>query len=177
MKRIAVYCGASDGYNPAYVAAADAFGRTMAQRGIGLVYGGGGTGLMGAVGRGVLAAGGEVIGVIPRALYALELALEEATEMIVVDTMHERKAKMIELSDGFVVLPGGIGTMEELFEVWTWNSLKFIDYPLGLLNTAGYYDQLIAFAAHQVEEGFVKQTAFDLVKVSAEPNELVDMMF
>jgi uncharacterized protein (TIGR00730 family) len=155
MKRLAVYCGSSPGADPAFADAARATGEEMARRGIGLVYGGGRLGLMGIVADAVLAAGGEAHGVIPRALIDLEVAHTGLTEIHVVDTMHERKAKMTELADAFVALPGGIGTFDELFEAWTWNALGYHAKPFCLLNVAGFWDGLLGFLDHTMASGFM----------------------
>jgi uncharacterized protein (TIGR00730 family) len=155
MKRLAVYCGSSPGADPAFAAAARATGEEMARRGIGLVYGGGRLGLMGIVADAVLAGGGEAHGVIPQALIDLEVAHTGLTEIHVVDTMHERKAKMTELTDAFVALPGGIGTFDELFEAWTWNALGYHAKPFCLLNVAGFWDGLLGFLDHTAASGFM----------------------
>ncbi|HLO76698.1 MAG TPA: TIGR00730 family Rossman fold protein, partial [Magnetospirillum sp.] len=169
MRRVCVFCGSSRGTNPAYAEAAAATGRLIAQRGLGLVYGGGDVGLMGIVANAALAAGGEVIGVIPDALMRMEVGNPNLTALHVVGTMHERKAMMAELSDGFIALPGGIGTLEELFEVWTWGQLGLHPKPLGLLDVAGYYDHLHAFLDHTVAEGFLKDRHRAMVAVDADP--------
>lgn len=156
MKRIAVFCGSSPGKAPHYAELARHVGATLAQRGYGLVYGGGRMGLMGAVADGALDAGGEVIGVIPKALLDAELAHHGCTVLEVVDTMHERKARFTELSDGFITLPGGIGTMEELWEVLSWAQIGYHNKPVGLLNARGYYDHLLTLYDHLIAEGFVR---------------------
>lgn len=155
LNRIAVYCGSSPGCDPAFAAAARELGRTLAERKIGLVYGGGKVGMMGVLADAALDAGGEVIGVIPHALVEAELAHPQASEMVTVATMHERKARFTELSDGFICLPGGIGTLDEMFEAWTWNALGYHDKPLCLLNAAGYWDRLTGFLDHATESGFM----------------------
>ena len=154
--RICVFTGSSSGTRPEYRAAAKALGATLASRGIGLVYGGAKVGLMGAVADAALAAGGEVIGVIPQALIDREIGHTGLTEQHVVGSMHERKAKMAELSDGFIALPGGAGTLEELIEVYTWSQLGMHDKPMGVLNVKGYYDGLAAMLDHAVQEGFLR---------------------
>ena len=156
MRRICVFCGSNPGRLPAYRAAAVALGRTLAERGIGLVYGGASVGLMGAVADAALAAGGEATGVIPRALMDRELGHSGLTELRVVGSMHARKALMAELSDGFIALPGGAGTLEEIFEIWTWSQLGDHEKPCGLLNVAGFYDRLIGFLDHAAAEGFMR---------------------
>ncbi len=156
MRRLCVFCGSNPGRLPAYREAAAALGRTLAERGVGVVYGGASVGLMGVVADAALAAGGEVIGVIPRALMDRELGHAGLTELRVVGSMHARKAMMAELSDGFVALPGGAGTLEEIFEIWTWAQLGDHDKPCGLLNVAGFYDRLIGFLDHAASEGFMR---------------------
>ncbi|MAW99674.1 MAG: TIGR00730 family Rossman fold protein [Sphingomonas sp.] len=156
MKRLAVYCGSATPADPVYIEAARHVGRSLAERGIGVVYGGGKLGLMGAVADSALAAGGEVIGIIPQALVNAEVAHQGLTELHVVETMHERKARFTELSDGFVTIPGGTGTMDELWEAMSWAQLGYHADPVGLLNIAGYYDHLIAFVAKMGEVGFLR---------------------
>jgi uncharacterized protein (TIGR00730 family) len=176
MKRICVYCGASAGMSLDYVGAALRCGETLAQLGIGLVYGGGNIGLMGAVADGALSAGGEVIGVIPHHLADKELAHERATQMIRVDSMHERKHRMAELSDGFLILPGGIGTLEEMFEVFTWLQLGLHDKPIGMLNVAGFYDPLLSFLDSMVVNAFLRHEHRDMLLVEAELEPLITRM-
>jgi uncharacterized protein (TIGR00730 family) len=154
--RICVYTGSRHGSRPEYRSTAEAFGALLAREGIGLVYGGGRLGLMGVVADAALAAGGEVVGIIPQKLVDLEVAHSGLTELHVVGSMHERKALMADLSDGFVALPGGIGTLEELFEVWAWLHLGYHDKPCGLLNVSGFYDPLITFLDSIVTEGFLR---------------------
>jgi uncharacterized protein (TIGR00730 family) len=156
MKRVAVYCGSATPADPIYIEAARTVGRSLAERGIGVVYGGGKLGLMGAVADSALEAGGEVIGVIPTALVNAEVAHRGLTELHVVDTMHERKARFTELADGFVNLPGGTGTMDELWEALSWAQLGYHADPIGLLNIAGYYDKLIDFWLHMGTVGFLR---------------------
>lgn len=155
--RLCVYTGSRHGSRPEYHQAAETFGALLAREGVGLVYGGGRLGLMGVIADAALAAGGEVIGIIPQKLVDLEVAHTGLSELHVVDSMHERKARMADFSNGFVALPGGIGTMEELFEVWAWLHLGYHDKPCGLLNVAGFYDQLIVFLDRMVEEGFLRR--------------------
>ena len=174
MKRVCVFCGSSPGASPRYVEAARAMGRTLAERGIELVYGGGGVGLMGAVADAALEAGGVVVGVIPRALELRELAHARLTTLHVVGSMHERKAKMAELSHGFVALPGGMGTLEEFAEVLTWAQLGLHARPCGLLDVGGYYQPLIAFFDRAVAEGFVRPEHRRLMVVGEEPGALLD---
>ncbi|MEO6215581.1 MAG: TIGR00730 family Rossman fold protein [Sphingomonas sp.] len=156
MNRLAVYCGSATPADPVYIQTARAVGRTLAERGIGVVYGGGRLGLMGAIADSALEAGGEVIGIIPQALVAAEVAHRGLTELHVVDTMHQRKQAFTDLSDGFVNLPGGTGTMDELWEALSWAQIGYHAKPVGLLNVAGYYDHLIAFYAKMGEVGFLR---------------------
>jgi uncharacterized protein (TIGR00730 family) len=156
MKRLAVYCGSATPADLTYIDAARHVGRTLAQRGIGVVYGGGRLGLMGAVADAALEAGGEVIGVIPEALVGAEVAHRGCTELHVVQTMHQRKQFFTDLSDGFVTIPGGVGTMDELWEAISWAQLGYHNKPVGLLNVAGFYDQLIGFNRQMVEAGFIR---------------------
>ena len=176
MKRVCVFCGSSAGTRPVYAEAARAMGRTLAERGTGLVYGGGRVGLMGEVADAVLAAGGEVTGVIPRGLMEREVGHRGLTSLEVVGTMHERKARMADLADGFVALPGGYGTLDELCEVLTWSQLGIHAKPCGVLNVEGYFDALLALFDHSVAEGFVRPAHRALVLEGAEPGELLDRM-
>ena len=168
---VCVFCGASTGSNPAYREAAIALGKELARRQLTLVYGGGAVGLMGIVADAALAAGGEVIGIIPESLKSKEIGHNGLTRLEVVDGMHARKARMAELSDAFIALPGGLGTFEELFEVWTWGQLGYHGKPLGLLNVAGYYDGLLAFLRTSVASGFMGDWQMELLQadMSAEP--------
>ncbi len=163
MKRIAVYCGSATPADPRYIELARDVGRTLATRNIGLVYGGGRLGLMGAVAAGALAAGGEVIGVIPEALAGSEIANTDCTQLHTVPGMHERKKAFTDLSDGFVTLPGGVGTMDELWEAMSWAQLGYHANPVGLLNAFGFYDALIAFNARMAETGFVRPAHHDIL--------------
>ena len=156
MKRLAVYCGSATPEDPRYMELAAQVGATLAQHGIGVVYGGGRLGLMGAVATGALEAGGEVIGVIPEALANSEVANHDCTELHTVSGMHERKKLFTDLSDGFVTIPGGVGTMDELWEAMSWAQLGYHSNPVGLLNAFGFYDQLIAFNSHMASVGFVR---------------------
>lgn len=156
LKRICVFCGSRRGRRPEYVAAARAVGATLGRRGIGLVYGGGGVGVMGELADAALAHDGEVIGVIPHSLLEWEVGHTRIADLRVVDTMHERKALMASLSDAFIALPGGYGTLEELFEVLTWAQLGLHPKPCGLLNVGGYFDPLLRLVEHMVEEGFLR---------------------
>ena len=163
LNRICVFCGSHFGVDPSYRAAAAELGEQMARRGLGLVYGGGNVGLMGVVADSVLAAGGEVIGIIPRSLRDREVAHHGITELQVVDSMHERKRLMYGQAEAVVAMPGGIGTFDELFESLTWNQLDIHHKPAGLLNVGGYFDPLIAMLDRAVEQGFVGRTARDLL--------------
>ena len=176
LRTVCVFCAANTGVVPGYVAAADAMGRHLATTGRRLVYGGGRTGLMGALADGALAAGGEVIGIMPKHLVDREVAHTGLTTLHVVSSMHERKALLAELSDGFLAMPGGLGTMEELFEIWTWGQLGLHRKPYGVLNVAGFYGPLLAFLDHAVREGFVRQEYRDLLAVDTEPAALVARM-
>lgn len=159
---LCVYCGSRPGVDPAFMALAENVGRWIGQHQGQLVYGGGRSGLMGCVAQATLAAGGRVVGVIPKALVEREFANHDCTELHVVDTMHERKRLMAERADAFLALPGGIGTFEEFFEVWTWRQLGYHDKPIGLLNASGYYDGLLTFLKHSVAQEFMNswQMAF-----------------
>ncbi len=170
---ICVYCGSKPGANPLFTAAAVAVGNWIAYHGGQLVYGGGSGGLMGTVADATLAAGGRVVGIIPKALVEKEWAHHGCTELHVVENMHERKRMMAEHADAFVALPGGLGTLEELFEVWTWRQLGYHDKPIGLLNTAGYYDGLLAFLAQAMQRGFLGETQLGLVRADPEPAKLL----
>ena len=176
MKRIAVYCGSATPADPRYVQLARDVGADLAHRGIGVVYGGGRLGLMGAVAGGAMAAGGEVIGVIPRSLANAEVANHDLTELILVDTMHERKAEFTRLSDGFISLPGGVGTMDELWEAVSWAQLGYHAKPVGLLNAYGFYDQLLAFNHHMIETGFIRQVHAGILLAEAELDLLLIRM-
>ncbi|MEY2683778.1 MAG: hypothetical protein RJA09_922 [Pseudomonadota bacterium] len=170
---IAVYCGSRPGTDPSHLAHAQATGRWIGERGGQLVYGGGNNGLMGAVAQATLAAGGTVVGVIPRSLVEREFANRNCTELHVVDTMHERKQLMAERADGFLALPGGIGTFEELFEVWTWRQLGYHGKPVGLLNAGGYYSGLLAFLASAVDAGFMTPWQMDLLQTGEQLDTLL----
>ena len=176
MKRLAVYCGSALPADPVYVESARAVGRTLAGRGIGIVYGGGRLGLMGAVADAALEAGGEVIGVIPEALVRAEVAHQGCTELHVVQTMHQRKALFTDLSDGFITLPGGVGTMDELWEAISWAQLGYHAKPVGLLNVAGFYDQLIAFNQHMIATGFIRPQHASILSHAETIEALLDKM-
>lgn len=176
MKRVCVYCGSSPGVNPAHRDAAAHLGTSLASRGIGLVYGGGNVGLMGIIADAALSAGGEVIGVIPSALMNKELGHAGVTKLHVVGSMHERKQLMADLSEGFISLPGGIGTLEELFETFTWLQLGFHDKPVGLLNVNGFYDHLLAFLRHATAEGFLRTGHLESLLVETACETLLERM-
>ena len=176
MKALCVYCGSRQGTDPAFAAAARDVGNAIGRRGWRLVYGGGGSGLMGEVADAALAAGARSTGVIPSALMQRELGHRGLEELLVVETMHERKRMMAERSDAFVALPGGIGTFEELFEVWTWLQLGYHAKPVGLLNVAGYYDPLLAFLDRSVAQGFVPPAQRALLQVETHADALLDRL-
>jgi uncharacterized protein (TIGR00730 family) len=176
LRRICVYCGSNAGNDPAHRAAAHDLGAFLARGGLGLVYGGGNVGLMGTVADGALSQSGEVIGVIPKSLMEKELGHGGVTELHVVTSMHERKQMMVDLSDGFIALPGGFGTLDELFETLTWLQLSFHDKPVGLLNVGGFFDGLIEFIAHMSHSGFLKPEHAQCVLVENEPAKLLTAM-
>ena len=171
--RLCVFCGSNAGQDPVYLATARALGEALAAIGIGLVYGGASVGLMGAVADAVLAKGGNVIGVMPQALVDKEIAHKGLSDLRVVGSMHERKALMAELADGFIALPGGLGTFEELFEVWTWAQLGYHRKPCALLNAGGFYDKLTDFLDDVVERGFVKPIHRAMLIVESDPAALI----
>jgi uncharacterized protein (TIGR00730 family) len=173
MKRLCVYCGSNLGDSPAYRHAAETLARALAERGIGIVYGGGNVGLMGAVADAALEAGGEVIGVIPQALMDREVGHAGLSELRVVGSMHERKLAMADLSDAFVALPGGIGTLEELIEVYTWSQLGLHAKPCSLLDVAGYWGPLVAALDRMVESGFLRAQHRELLVVADDPDDLL----
>jgi uncharacterized protein (TIGR00730 family) len=172
--RLTVFCGSSLGRSPSYAEAARVFGREMVSRGIGLVYGGAAVGLMGVLADTVLAGGGEVIGVIPKSLVAREIAHANLSELRVVETMHERKALMGTLGEGFVALPGGAGTLDELFEAWTWAQLGIHTKPCAILNAGGYFDSLLRLVEHSVAEGFVRPEYAESLIADSDPSRLLD---
>ncbi|MBT9596510.1 MAG: TIGR00730 family Rossman fold protein [Vitreoscilla sp.] len=173
---VCVYCGSRNGTSPAFRAAAQALGRLIGERSWRLVYGGGNVGLMGVTADAALAAGAEVVGVIPERLVHLEVGHRALTELHVVPTMHERKRLMAELADVFVALPGGIGTFEELFEVWTWRHLGYHDQPIGLLNVEGFYDPLLTFMRHTLQAGFIDASQQAMLTVHDDPATLLDRL-
>ena len=176
MKRLAIYCGSATPSDPQYIATATAVGTALAQRDIAVVYGGGRLGLMGAVADAALAAGGEVIGVIPEALVGAEVAHKGCTELHVVPGMHERKRLFTDLSDGFITLPGGVGTMDELWEAISWSQLGYHSKPVGLLNIGGFYDHLVAFNRHMADVGFVREAHTGIMIVRDELDALIEAM-
>jgi uncharacterized protein (TIGR00730 family) len=176
VKRVAVYCGSATPADPVYIESARAIGRSLAGLGIGVVYGGGKLGLMGAVADSALEAGGEVIGVIPQALVDAEVAHRGLTELHVVETMHERKARFTELSDGFLTIPGGTGTMDELWEAMSWAQLGYHAKPVGLLNVAGFYDGLLEFVGKMSEVGFLRPQHQSILLSDTELDSLLDKM-
>ncbi|RMF76275.1 MAG: TIGR00730 family Rossman fold protein [Chloroflexi bacterium] len=176
MQRFCVFCGSNDGSQPIYVEAARQLGTALAERGVGLVYGGGQVGLMGAVAHAALDAGGEVIGVMTEDLMRKEIGFRELPQLHVVETMHERKMKMAELADAFIVMPGGFGTMEEFFEMAAHGLLGYHDKALSFLNTGGYYDTLFAFFKHIADEQFIAASFIDLLIVDDSPTRLVERL-
>lgn len=175
MQRVCVYCGSNGGKRADYLNMAQALGTELAQRQLTLVYGGAKVGLMGAIADATLAQGGQVIGVLPQALMTKELAHQGLTELHIVSSMHERKLMMAELSDAFIALPGGLGTLEELSEIATWTQLGLHRKPCGVLNVAGYYDNLIAFIHHAVQEGFIPESQRSLILSATSPSELLNL--
>jgi uncharacterized protein (TIGR00730 family) len=173
IRRLAIFCGSNPGVRPDYVEAARSLGRLLAQRGIGIVYGGSSVGLMAALADAMMDELGDVIGVIPRMLVEREVANKALTDLRIVESMHERKALMAKLADGFVALPGGIGTLEEFFETWTWAQLGMHSKPCGLLNVAGYFDPLLTFLDHAVSEKFVREVHRAMVVVERDPAALL----
>jgi len=173
---VCVYCGSRHGASPRFTEAARAVGRLIGERGWQLVYGGGNVGLMGEVADATLAAGGRVIGVIPQRLVHKEVGHRGLSELHIVQTMHERKQMMAEKAQAFVALPGGIGTLEELFEVWTWRHIGYHDQPIGLLNVDGFYDPLLAFMQRTLDQGFIDAEQQAMLAVEAEPERLLDRL-
>ena len=174
IKNICVYCGSSAGKNLAYSVVAKNLGKALCERDIGLVYGGAAVGIMGVVANSVLENGGKAIGIIPRSLAVKEVAHNGLSELHVVDSMHERKAMMAEYSDGFIALPGGWGTLEEIFEILTWSQLGFHQKPCGLLNVEGYYNGLVNFLDHAFDQKFVNELCRPMLMTSDEPQALLD---
>jgi len=176
MRSICVFCGSSSGKNELYKAQTKQFGELISKNDMTLVYGGGKVGLMGILADAVIETGGKSIGVIPQSIVELEIAHDNLTELFIVDSMSERKIKMTELSDAFVALPGGFGTLDELAEVLTYNQLRIIDKPVGLLNVNGYFDPMISFFNHAVEEGFVREEHRNNIFISDDADELLEML-
>jgi len=176
MKNIAVFCGSSFGKNDIYTEQAELLGEAIAKKGLGLIYGGAKVGLMGVIANAALDAGGKVIGVLPRFLQTKEIAHTDLTELILVDTMHDRKAKMSELCDGVIAIPGGYGTMEEFFELLTWGQLGLHKKPVAILNVNGFYDGLIALADNMVTQGFLKQFNRDMLLIDDNIEKLLNKM-
>jgi uncharacterized protein (TIGR00730 family) len=174
VKRVCVYCGSNPGRLPDYLEAAEQLGTLLSEQRLGLVYGGASVGVMGAVADAALSRGAEVIGVIPSALATREVAHPSLTELIVVESMHERKARMAELSDGFIAMPGGWGTMEEIFEALTWAQLGLHSKPCGLLNVAGYFDHLEAFLEHAIDQAFVRPEYRPMIIADSDPKRLLE---
>ena len=173
MKSVCVYCGSSSGARPLYVEAARAFGRALVEHDLALIYGGGKVGLMGTIADTVMEAGGRAIGVIPELLVSKEIGHKGLTELHVVPDMHHRKKMMADLSDAFVAMPGGVGTLEELFEAYTWAQLGYHQKPVAVLNIDGFYDPLIAMLKHTVQEGFMRQTYLDALEFDSDATELI----
>jgi uncharacterized protein (TIGR00730 family) len=176
VKRLAIYCGSAPGSRPEFAEATRATAAAMVGRGVDLVYGGGRLGCMGIIADSVLAGGGRVFGVIPKALVNLEVAHDGITELTTVETMHERKAKMTDLADAFLALPGGIGTLDELFEAWSWNALGYHKKPLCLLNIDGFWDGMIAFVDHATDSGFLSPRRREQLLVAASPDEALELL-
>jgi uncharacterized protein (TIGR00730 family) len=176
LKRITVFCGSSPGANPAYMQAAAKLGEVLARRGLGLVFGGGNVGLMGQIAKSAGEAGGEVIGVIPRGLVKREVALTSLADLRVVENMHERKALMSDLADGFIALPGGFGTLEEMFEILTWGQLGLHKKPCGVLNVAGYFDRMLNFMDHVAGQQFIAPEHRAMLLVEQDPEALLERL-
>ena len=176
MKQVCIFCGSYAGAQPMYMEVAHAIGLGLAKRSIGLVYGGGRVGLMGAIADGTIAGGGHVTGVIPQSLVDRELAHKGLNELHIVTSMHERKAMMAQIAEGFIALPGGFGTLDELFEIITWAQLGFHRKPIALLNVGGYFNPLLAFIAHMSTEGFIKPEHSTAMLVKAEVDDLLDTL-
>ncbi len=176
LRRVTVYAGSRNGNNPAYAEAAALLGAELASRGIGVIYGGGKTGLMGALSDAVISAGGELVGIMPRWLVDKEVAHPGVLDFRITDSMHERKKMMADMADAFIALPGGFGTMDELFEVLTWAQIGLHDKPIGMLDVAGYFAPFVTFARHVAEEGFIAREHESLYVVEAEPDTLVSRL-
>lgn len=176
MNSVCVFCGSNSGNGASYLLAAQRLGRIIAEKNLTLVYGGGNVGLMGELANTVLQYNGKVIGVIPQDLVARETALRDVTDLRIVNSMHERKALMSELSDGFIAMPGGIGTLEEFFEIWTWAQLGIHSKPVCLFNANNYYDLLIKFIYNIVSENFVKEETLQMILIESDPEALIEKM-
>lgn len=176
IKSLCVFCGSNPGQGDDYLTAARDLGTALARRGIALVYGGGSVGLMGAVANATLRVGGRAIGVIPKSLWDMEVGHRSLSDLHIVESMHERKAMMAELADAFMVLPGGIGTLEEFFEIWTWAQLDFHRKPVGVLDVGGYYGGLFTFLDHMVQQGFLKPQHRGRVLVDQDPRALLNSL-
>lgn len=176
MQRICVFCGSNRGTQPAYALAAEALGDELVKRGLGLVYGGASVGLMGILADRVLAGGGEVIGVMPQALVSREVGHRGLTAFHEVESMHERKAMMADLADGFIAMPGGFGTLDELFEILTWTQLGLHQKPVGVLNSRGYFDLLFRFLQHAAREGFMPLAHLEILLYAEEVNQLLELV-
>jgi uncharacterized protein (TIGR00730 family) len=177
LKKLAVYCGSSNGAREEYIESAVDLGKKIVERGFGLVYGGGCNGIMNIIAGAVLSSGGEVIGVAPRMFVDAGRTRNDLSQFYIVDTMHQRKAKIVSMVDGFIALPGGIGTLEELLEIYTWSQLGLNTKPCGLLNVCGYYDPLLQMFDRSVKEGFLSKTSRALLQVEEQPGALLDRMF
>ncbi|MBU1340027.1 MAG: TIGR00730 family Rossman fold protein [Proteobacteria bacterium] len=177
MKRICVFCGSSPGSQPEYVELAAQLGKELAKKNIGLVYGGGSVGMMGVLATSVVKNNGDVTGVITRQLFEMEVGFTQLSDLRIVESMHERKALMAELSDGFIALPGGFGTLDEMFEILTWSQLNIHRKPCGFLNVNGYYNKLIAFIDHMILENFVNPSCRELVQVDEHPARLLEKFY
>jgi len=176
VQTLAVFCGSSNGASDIYIEGARNFGKELVKRNIALVYGGASVGMMGAIANAVLQSGGRVIGIMPDFLEKREKSHDHLTELIIVNSMHERKAKMAELADGFIALPGGPGTMEEFFEIFTWSQLGLHQKPLGFLNTNHYYDSLLAMFGHMFKEGFMHEKFLNMAMHDSDPQSLLDKL-
>jgi uncharacterized protein (TIGR00730 family) len=176
MKHLCIFCGSSKGNDPVYEKTAEELAKIIVDEGLTMVYGGGSIGIMGVLADKILSLNGKVIGVIPRFLYDLEVGHDNVTELIIVESMHERKQKMAEISDGFLALPGGFGTLEEMGEILTWIQLKLIRKPIGLLNINGFYDQFLNMLDNMVSSGFLKENNREILLSSKDPKEIVDII-
>ncbi|HBH24011.1 MAG TPA: TIGR00730 family Rossman fold protein [Cytophagales bacterium] len=176
MNKICVFCGSSSGKNPIYQEKSRQLGDLFVKRNIEMIYGGGSIGLMGIIADTIMEKGGRVTGVIPQFLYQKEVGHDDISNLIIVNTMHERKHQMAAMSNGFIAMPGGIGTLEELFEIFTWSQLQLVRHPLGLLNVNGYYDPLLNMLQHMYEEGFLNERTMSLLTHDADPEALLDKM-